>query len=127
MSYTGYRLKINNVTLPENFIGKGTYSMTSEDRIIDRWTDANLTDHVATIGTKRHTINFALRQHNSDEHSTFLQYVSSTKNVTVQYYDDETNAYVTGSFHIEGITFPHKTVRSGKIWYDEVNVTLEEY
>lgn len=127
MGYNGYRLKINNLTLPENFIGLGSYSMTTEDRVIDQWTDANLTDHVATIGTKKHVIKFALRQHNSDEHATFLQYVSSTKGVTVQYFDDETNDYVTGSFHIEGITFPHKTVRSGMIWYDEVDVTLEEY
>ena len=127
MSYQGYRLKINNITVPENHIGRGSYNLHVEDRIIDEWTDGDRINHVSSIGSKRHTITFSLRQHASDEHATFLSYVAQTKNIPVQYYDDMTDTYKTGSFHIEGIDFAHQTVRSGMIWYDDTPVILEEY
>lgn len=127
MSYEGYRLRINNITVPENHIGRGTYSLRAEDRIIDEWTDGDMIDHVSTIGSKRHTISFALRQHASDEHAAFLAYTTLTKNVPVRYYDDNTDTYQTGNFHIEGVDFVHQTVRSGMIWYDDTNIILEEY
>lgn len=127
MSYNGYRLKINNIMVPENHIGRGSYSMTVSDRVIDQWTDGDLTEHVSSIGSKRHTIRFTLRQHASDEHATFLAYIAVNKNVSVQYYDDNTDTYQTGQFHFEEVQFAHQTVRSRMIWYDDTEIVLEEY
>lgn len=127
MSYQGYRLKINNVIVPENHISRGSYSISADDRIIDDWQDADLIDHVATINTKKHTINFSFREHDSSEHSIFSGYLASTQNIPVQYYDDLTDTYITGSFHTDGVSFSHETIRSGRIWYDDTPVKLEEY
>lgn len=127
MSYLGYRLKINGVTVPENHIARGSYSISANDRVIDEWQDADLVDHVSTINTRQHLINFSFREHDSPEHSVFIGYLSSTQDITVQYYDDLTDSYLTGSFHTDGVNFSHQTIRSGRIWYNETPVELKEY
>lgn len=128
MSYAGYRLKIEGIILPNEFITRGSYSVNSEaKRVIKKWTDANQIDHVTYAAERRSTITFRLRQHNLTEHLQIAAAVKKRSDINIEYYNDSTGEYSTGIFDCGDVIFPHLNATKNDIIYAAVSVTFTEY
>ena len=49
------------------------------------------------------------------------------RKVSLTYWNDESNAYATGSFYIPDVTYPIKRIEADNIVYDSVEYHLIEY
>lgn len=127
MAYAGYRVIIDGNTLPEGYVWKGTYKLSKEDRIFDEFEDGYGIKQIKTIGTKRTVINLSLRRHTSDEHSYFIPFTTKTQNIPVTYYDDHTDSYKSGTFHMNKVQFQHENSQNSKLMYGPTPIVLEEY
>ena len=86
--------------------------------------DSGLNDNLN--GVER-PVSFDIKEHSTDEHSTLIAYFSTRKNVSVEYFDDNTSAYVSGTFRIVDFVWANKNALANKIDYDKTSITLEEY
>lgn len=125
--YQGYRIKINGIEVNNTMIASGTYNISTEGRVIDSWEDADKIKHEVLAKKKKTTISFELREHKSSEHATFIGLVELTENVPVEYYDDKTDSYKSGTFKMDKIEFSHKNATKTEITYNTTKVALEEY
>ena len=112
--YQGYRIKINGIKVNNTMIARGSYNISTEGRVIDSWEDAD-------------KISFELREHKSSEHASFISLVEKTENIPVEFYDDKTDSYKTGTFKMEKVEFSHKNATAKEIIYNNTKVTIEEY
>lgn len=126
MAYSGYRIKIGNTIFPNNNIAKGSFSIERNPRPCKTWVDLTGVSHETYYPTSRTTIKFSVREHEASDHSTLASFFSN-RSVTVQYWDDNTSAYVTGSFHIEDFEWSHDTVKSNGAFYGKTQITLKEW
>ena len=127
MAYQGYRLKINNVVFPNEYVSRGTYKISRNPRKVETYTDIVGVEHDVFYPTDKTTISFDIKEHSTDEHSTLIAYFSNRKNVSVEYFDDNTSAYVSGTFRIVDFVWANKNALANKIDYDKTSITLEEY
>lgn len=126
MSYQGYRVKINGVTIPNMLIASGTYSIKHEPRIAGRWTDGNGVKHIEYHSQKCATITFSIRERNMQEQESIKDIFLNTKNVIVEYWDDCECKYKTGVFDMSSVTLSHKKAISNGILYNATQVKLGE-
>lgn len=126
MAYAGYYLKINNTTFPQAYIKKGTYKGTTEKRIVEKWTDAAQVEHVEYSGTKKADITLSLIEHNSDEHGAIAAFFQTVDNISVSYFDDDSNDYRTATCRLEKIQWPRLSSYGGKIQYGSAKIHLIE-
>ncbi len=125
--YQGYRLKIEGETIPNTIMAKGSYSISKEDRTAETWTDAFGKDHVRTYGKTKTTITFSLREHDSTEHGGIVAVFRNRHDVSVDYYDDDTDTYKNGMFRMTVGGYAHRDAHGEKVQYNTTPVTLEEY
>lgn len=125
--YNGYRVKINGHIVSNNMIAKGSYSQKKADRVIDEWNDADDVQHTVAMKNKRVTITLQLREHDLTEHAAFAALTENTLNVPVEYYDDQTQVYLTGTFRMKEVTFEHGEATDKTIRYSETEIELTEY
>lgn len=126
MAYSGYRIKIGNNIFPNNDIAKGSFSITRSPRVCKTWTDLTGVRHETYYPTQKTTITFSVREHGVADHSAIASFFSN-RSVTVQYLDDNTSSYVSGSFHIQDFEWNHETVKSNGAFYGKTQITLEEW
>ena len=126
MTYNGYRLIINGITITNDLIQKGTYKATPTKRVVDSWTDANLVEHQDVLPTRKMDIQFSLRERNLNEQDSLKNIFSNQENVGVTYWDDKTCAYKSGTFRMEAPQFEHLNTVGG-INYAETPIHLIEY
>lgn len=124
--YIGYRLKINNVVLPNSMIAKGTYNAVDAKRVVETWKDANLIEHEITVDQTKAKISFSFREHDSDEHGDFVAFLQDSDDITVEYYSDRYDTYKTVNCRMENVTFSDRSTYGGKIQYNATPVTLIE-
>lgn len=125
--YQGYRLKINNAEIPNSIIARGTYQIDTEDRIAEQYTDAYGVDHIRMFAKTKTVITFSVREHNSAEHQIISSYFSKRANVSVEFYDDDTDTYKSGLFRIIKNPYSHKNTYGRNIQYNATQIKLEEY
>ena len=126
MSYNGYRLIINGITITNDAIQKGTYKAIPTKRVVDSWLDANLIEHQDILPTRKMDIQFSLRQRNLSEQDSLKDIFSQQENVSVQYWDDSSCTYKSGIFHMESPEFSHISTVGG-INYEATPIHLIEY
>lgn len=124
--YEGYRIKINGITVSNLMIAKGSYLLKKADRIIDSWNDADDVEHVVAMQNKRVTITFRLRKHKLSEHAAFASLTAKTLKVPVEYYDDQAQSYISGTFRMKEVTFSHDNAAGNSINYSETEIQLTE-
>lgn len=124
--YNGYRVKINGHIVSNNMIAKGSYSQKKADRVIDEWNDADDVQHTVAMKNKRVTITLQLREHDLTEHAVFAALTEKSLNVPVEYFDDQTQAYLTGTFRMKEVTFEHGEATDKTIRYSETEIELTE-
>ena len=125
--YQGYRIKINGIKVNNTMIARGTYSISTTGRVIDSWEDADKIKHEVLAKKRKTTISFELREHKSSEHAEFIRMVEKTENVPVEFYDDKTDSYTSGTFKMDTVEFSHKNATKTEITYNTTKVALEEY
>lgn len=126
MTYNGYRLIINGITIYNSLISKGTYQATPQKRIVAKWEDANLIEHEEVLSNRKMDISFALRERSLDEQDSIKGIFATEENVPVTYWDDRTCAYKTGTFKMEASKFSHRNTIGG-INYNPTTIHLVEY
>ncbi len=126
MTYLGYRLIINDITITNDLVQKGTYKAIPQKRVVDTWLDANMVEHQDVLPTRKMDISFSLRQRNLDEQDYLKGIFIVQENVSVIYWDDASCSYKTGIFRMESPEFSHINT-SGGINYEATPIHLIEY
>ena len=126
MSYAGYRVKIGSTVIKNTMIAPESYSVVKEERVIYTWKDANQIEHRDMADTLKTKITFSIRERKMDEQTSIASIFANLKNLTVEYWDDITGDYATGTFYMDAPSI--QSVRFGaELLYRETPITLTEY
>ena len=126
MSYNGYRLVINGITITNDAIQKGTYRATPQKRVVATWLDADFIEHQDVLPTRKMEISFSIRQRNLTEQENLIGLFATQENIPVTYWDDATCDYKSGTFRMEAPEFSILNTIGG-INYAETPIHLIEY
>lgn len=125
--YEGYRVKINDVEVPNTMIAAGTYSFVKEKRLVRSWVDANGLQHFDYYENTKAKIQFAIRERNLEEQQSITGLFQTFENLTVKYWDDYSCVYRTGLFKLKEPSISHRKAPDNDIWYQATSFVLEEY
>ena len=126
MTYLGYRLIINGITISNDLIQKGTYQFTKAKREAGNWLDANLTEHQDIYSNRKTEISFSLRERNLNEQDSLKDIFEVQENVPVTYWDDYSCEYITSTFYMDAPKITHRNSIGG-INYAATPIHLVEY
>lgn len=135
MAFEGYLMKAGAATFPHKYIQISTYSATpSQRQDLDSYQDSQGNLHRAVVPHDRSKIVFKtldnLRLAGKQEIQAFFNGAMSNvreRKVELTYWNDESNAYQTGSFYIPDVTYPIKRIESNDIVYESIEYHLIEY
>jgi hypothetical protein len=126
--YDGYLIKINGVTLPNRYIDRSSWRCTPQaKRVVDSFYDVEGVYHEYLADHQRSTIQFTLNEHKDADHAYLNGFLAQKTNVAVEYYDDGTGTYATGTFRIADVEYKQKKTFDSTVWYDKTTVKLTEY
>lgn len=125
MAYDGYRLKINNAIFNNNDIAKGSLTFGKNPRVAKEWTDISGHKRKMFYPDRKTVIQFSVREHLAADHTTLASFFG-TAEVSVQYYDENADSYVTGNFYINDFSWGNTTTTPNGPMYAECQITLEE-
>lgn len=94
--YNGYLLKINGVTIPNNFIVENSYNPSDKPIVESDYYDTEYNRHIIYAPKSEITIEFSLRKMYESEYRTIADVF--TGDMTVEYYDFKAGAYKKGIF-----------------------------
>jgi len=126
MSYAGYRIIINNITVPNSMIQKGTWVFNPKDRIVATWKDGNQTEHRRILPNAKTEISFSIKVRTEEEQATINSIFAQKENIPVTFYNDFTGDYDTGLFFMDTPQISHKDTIDG-IRYNATPVHLTQY
>ncbi len=126
-TYLGYNLKIGGVTIPNTIIVPGSYQQTPEKRIRSDRTDANGIHHFKYHSTLRHKIQFTIKKRTKTEHDTIRAALSSRNGITVKFWSEDDDDYLTGTFEMDAPVWIHQYSDSGTFYYAETPIVLTEH
>lgn len=129
MSYQGYSVKINGVTIPDQALVPKSYSLTDELRIKKKYSSGTGETKLKLYSNRGpiHTIKFAVKPGTESEYATIRRALAQKQNISVTYFDDGTGDYATGRFWLKLVTWGHAYENGSKVYYDKMVVTLVEY
>ena len=126
MSYNGYRIKIGTTTIKNTMIAPNTWKVSKKKRIVATWKDANQVEHHDVMSTGKTEITFSLRARTASEQATLAPILSTTEGLTVEWYDDLSSTYKTGSFFMNAPTIESKR-HGASLLYEPTAIKLTEY
>lgn len=121
-----YRIKINNNIFQNNNVAKGSFNVTREPRVAKSYNDINGISHEIYYPTLKTIITFSIREHDSADHATLAAFFNSSSDASVEYWDDDSSTYKTGTFKIHPISWSHLTIEGNNIQYATTQIKLEE-
>lgn len=126
MSYNGYRIKIGTTTIKNTMIAPNTFKVTKTKRMVATWKDANQTEHHDVMSAGKTQITFSIRARTASEQATLAPILSATESLTVEWYDDMSATYKTGSFFMDAPTIQSKRF-GASLMYEPTAIKLTEY
>jgi len=126
MSYNGYRIKIGTTTIKNTMIAPNTFKVTKTKRIVATWKDANQTEHHDVVSAGKTEISFSIRARTASEQATLAPIMSTTEGLTVEWYDDLSATYKTGSFYMAAPSIQSKRF-GASLMYEPTQIKLTEY
>lgn len=126
MSYNGYRIKIGTTTIKNTMIAPNTFKVTKTKRIVATWKDANQTEHHDVVSTGKTEISFSIRARTASEQATLAPIMSTTEGLSVEWYDDLSATYKTGSFFMAAPSIQSKRF-GASLMYEPTAIKLTEY
>ena len=135
MAFEGYLMKAGAETFPHKYIQISTYQTTpSQRQDLDSYQDSQGNLHRTVLPHDRSKIVFktmdGLKLAEKQEIQAFFNAAMTNtreRKVSLTYWNDESNAYATGSFYIPDVTYPIKRIEADNIVYDSVEYHLIEY
>ena len=135
MAFEGYLMKAGAATFPHKYIQISTYQTTpSQRQDLDSYQDSQGNLHRTVLPHDRSKIIFKtmdnLNLTEKQEIQAFFNAAMTNtreRKVSLTYWNDESNAYATGSFYIPDVTYPIKRIEADNIVYDSVEYHLIEY
>ena len=135
MAFEGYLMKAGAATFPHKYIQISTYQTTpSQRQDLDSYQDSQGNLHRTVLPHDRSKIVFKtmddLKLAEKQEIQAFFNGAMTNtreRKVSLTYWNDESNAYATGSFYIPDVTYPIKRIEADNIVYDSVEYHLIEY
>lgn len=127
MSYLGYRVIINGITVPDNLIAKGSWEAGKPKRIVSTWKDANQIEHEDVLPNRKKEIKFSIKRRVLAEQEQIIGLFALLDHVPVTYWDDDTCSYLTGDFKMDYVPFKHENTEYGDIQYAATPIHLTEY
>lgn len=124
MAYSGYRIKIDNVILKNNDIAKGSYALGRNPRVAKSYTDISGISHEIYYPSSKTVISFSIREHLLSDHAVLASYFAN-RSVSVEYFDDETETYKSGTFKVADFTWKH--LNTNPVMYGATAIKLEEW
>ena len=124
--YLGYRIILNDITIPDRMLIRGSYGTTPMERQIYSWTDANQIAHYDISENPKMDIVFTLRKRTLADHESLLDAFTSFRNIMVTYWDDRSCTYKSGRFKMDPPQF-NNYVEYDELWYIETPIHLVEY
>lgn len=127
-SYKGYLLKINGNIFSNDLIRYGTYKVKPCQQIdTDSYVDGNGRLHRKILPHRRTSITFSTIRVALDQKIEIQSYFPARESVTIEYWNDETNSYQSGTFYTPDIEFSVYRADGTGIWYNEVPLEFIEY
>ena len=126
MSYNGYRIKIGTTTIKNTMIAPNTFKVTKTKRMVATWKDANQTEHHDVMSAGKTQITFSIRARTASEQATLAPIMSATEGLTVEWYDDLSASYKTGSFFMDAPSIQSKR-HGNTLLYEPTAIKLTEY
>lgn len=126
MSYNGYRIKIGTTTIKNTMIAPNTFKVTKTKRIVATWKDANQTEHHDVMSAGKTEISFSIRARTASEQATLAPIMSTTEGLSVEWYDDLSATYKTGSFFMAAPSIQSKRF-GASLMYEPTAIKLTEY
>ena len=135
IAFEGYLMKAGAATFPHKYIQISTYQTTpSQRQDLDSYQDSLGNLHRTVLPHDRSKIIFKtmdnLNLTEKQEIQAFFNAAMTNtreRKVSLTYWNDESNAYATGSFYIPDVTYPIKRIEADNIVYDSVEYHLIEY
>ena len=135
MAFEGYLMKAGAATFPHKYIQISTYQTTpSQRQDLDSYQDSLGNLHRTVVPHDRSKIIFKTMDNlNLTEKQGIQAFFNAAmtntreRKVSLTYWNDESNAYATGSFYIPDVTYPIKRIEADNIVYDSVEYHLIEY
>ena len=129
-NYEGWILKINGNVIPGNYFTD--YSSTpSQRQESDAQVDQTGVLHRATMPHTRSSIRFTTHILTLDEKIDLqnrMGYAAShQRTVYVEYWNDETNSYYSGTFYLPDVEFSVMDFNADTILYNPISFELIEY
>lgn len=126
--YDGYRIKINGVILPNEYIIATSWSnVYGEKRKLEEYNDAYGERHTKYAEHVRTSISFHIIERDVVKNLLIMPFFESKEHVLVEYYNDLTGTYETGDFSLNDPKIETKYVNDNTIWYKETAIEYEEY
>lgn len=135
MAFEGYLMKAFGTIFPHKYIQASSYQATpSQRQDLDSYQDSQGNLHRTVVPHDRTKIIFKtvdnLSLAEKQEIQAFFNAAMTNareRKVNLTYWNDESNAYATGSFYIPDVTYPIKRIEAANIVYDSVEYHLIEY
>jgi hypothetical protein len=128
MAFSGYFLKINGTTFPDNLISIESLVITP-DQILDDDDYRDLAGklHRSTLPHKVTKIEFNTPTLKQSQNITLQSFFTNTVTMTVEYWNPKTGSYKTGTFYAADMDFTINYNIGGTIYYNPVRIALIEY
>lgn len=124
--YKEYRVKINGTEVPNILVASGSYSYVREKRLVQSYTDGNGISHEEYHETSKATIGFALKERSLEEQQSIKGIFAMQETVSVEYWDDYSCEYKTGTFRMAAPKITHRNSVGNNISYNATQIVLGE-
>ena len=126
MAFQGYLLKIGGKVLPNKYIAK--YKATpNQQQDQDSYQDSTGQLHREVLPHRRTKIDLTTKYLWLEDKAVLQSFFGDRIEVSVEYWNDETNEYATGRFYVPDIDFEIYRIRNNDIEYAPLRVALIEY
>lgn len=133
MNFNGTLLKIGNYEIPKGYIRANSFKVHPRKRVIkNKYTDANGVEHVTAYEHTKTKIEFSLRDMLNSEWQPIIAGIKSNyinvneRSVSCEYYDLDSDSYLTGIFRMQDYDVTIMTNTSVDIKLNAIKLMFEE-
>lgn len=133
MSFNGTLVKIGDYEIPKGYIKANSYKAYPRKRVVKKkYTDANGVEHVTAYAHTRTKIEFSLRDMLNSEWQSIIAGIKENylneneRRVSCEYYDLDSDSYVTGTFRLQDYDITVMTNTDTDIRLNPIKLILEE-
>lgn len=130
MAFAGYLLKINGTVFPNNLISQGGYKVTPNQRQdLDPYRDVVGLLHRNVLPHTPTKIELSTKFLHLEDKTLINQLLAGRDRMRIEYWNDETNRYETGTFYSPDTTYTYYKVDEElrDIMYEPIRIAFIEY